>query len=137
MSSMDNIIGFPENNGIKFYITPDYDKPIKMIYEGDNFVVSIKETETNDANNETNEANEANKNNIVTFTKTIKVTKKEAESIKEALENMKQANSSKLERISCTFEPLNNSLDKGIIYFKNKENNDNNNSENYRKMNYE
>ena len=110
MSSMDNIIGFPENNGIKFYITPDYDKPIKMVYEGDNFVVNIKGIETNDAN-------EANKNNIVTFTKTIKVTKEEAESIKEILENMKQANGGKLERISCSFEPLNNSLDKGIIYF--------------------
>ena len=131
MSSMDNIIGFPENNGIKFYITPDYDKPIKMVYEGDNFVVSIKGTETNNANNE------ANKNNIVTFTKTIKVTKEEAESIKEILENMKQANGGKLERISCTFEPLNNSLNKEIIYFRNKDNNDNNNSENYRKINYE
>lgn len=131
MSSMDNIIGFPENNGIKFYITPDYDKPIKMVYEGDNFVVSIKGIETNDANNE------ANKNNIVTFTKTIKVTKKEAESIKETLENMKQANGGKLERISCSFEPLNNSLDKGIIYFRNKDNNDNDNNENYRKINYE
>ena len=131
MSSMDNIIGFPENNGIKFYITPDYDKPIKMVYEGDNFVVSIKGTETNNANNE------ANKNNIVTFTKTIKVTKEEAESIKETLENMKQANGGKLERISCTFEPLNNSLNKEIIYFRNKDNNDNNNSENYRKINYE
>lgn len=131
MSSMDNIIGFPENNGIKFYITPDYDKPIKMVYEGDNFVVSIKGTETNNANNE------ANKNNIVTFTKTIKVTKEEAESIKEILENMKQANGGKLERISCSFEPLNNSLDKGIIYFRNKDNNDNDNSENYRKINYE
>lgn len=97
MSSMDNIIGFPENNGIKFYITPDYDKPIKMVYEGDNFIVSIKGTETNDAN----------KNNIVTFTKTIKVTKEEAEFIKETLENMKQANGGKLERISCSFEPLN------------------------------
>lgn len=131
MSNMDNIIGFPENNGIKFYITPDYDKPIKMVYEGDNFVVSIKGIETNDANNE------ANKNNIVTFTKTIKVTKKEAESIKETLENMKQANGGKLERISCSFEPLNNSLDKGIIYFRNKDNNDNDNNENYRKINYE
>ena len=131
MSSMDNIIGFPENNGIKFYITPDYDKPIKMVYEGDNFVVSIKGTETNNANNE------ANKNNIVTFTKTIKVTKEEAESIKEILEKMKQANGGKLERISCSFEPLNNSLDKGIIYFRNKDNNDNDNSENYRKINYE
>ena len=134
MSSMDNIIGFPENNGIKFYITPDYDKPIKMVYEGDNFVVSIKGTEINDDNNE---ANEANKNNIVTFTKTIKVTKEEAESIKEILEKMKQANGGKLERISCSFEPLNNSLDKGIIYFRNKDNNDNDNSENYRKINYE
>ena len=131
MSSMDNIIGFPENNGIKFYITPDYDKPIKMVYEGDNFIVSIKGTETNDANNETN------KNNIVTFIKTLKVTKEEAESIKETLENMKQANGGKLERISCSFEPLNNSLDKGIIYFRNKDNNDNDNSENYRKINYE
>ncbi|MBR0350802.1 MAG: hypothetical protein IJH76_03140 [Clostridia bacterium] len=130
MSSMDNIIGFPENNGIKFYITPDYDKPIKMVYEGDNFVVNIKGIETNDAN-------EANKNNIVTFTKTIKVTKEEAESIKEILEKMKQANGGKLERISCSFEPLNNSLDKGIIYFRNKDNNDNDNSENYRKINYE
>lgn len=130
MSSMDNIIGFPENNGIKFYITPNYDKPIKMVYEGDNFIVSIKETETNDAN-------EANKNNIVTFTKTIKVTKEEAESIKETLEKMEKANGGKLERISCTFEPLNNSLDKVIIYFKNKDNNDNDNSENYRKINYE
>ncbi|MBQ7276183.1 MAG: hypothetical protein IJS58_02935 [Bacilli bacterium] len=127
---MDNIIGFPENNGIKFYITPDYDKPIKMVYEGDNFVVNIKGIETNDAN-------EANKNNIVTFTKTIKVTKEEAESIKEILEKMKQANGGKLERISCSFEPLNNSLDKGIIYFRNKDNNDNDNSENYRKINYE
>ena len=134
MSSMDNIIGFPENNGIKFYITPDYDKPIKMVYEGDNFVVNIKGIETNDDNNE---ANEANKNNIVTFTKTIKVTKEEAESIKEILEKMKQANGGKLERISCSFEPLNNSLDKGIIYFRNKDNNDNDNSENYRKINYE
>ena len=131
MSSMDNIIGFPENNGIKFYITPDYDKPIKMVYEGDNFIVSIKGTETNDANNETN------KNNIVTFIKTLKVTKEEAESIKETLENMKQANGGKLERISCSFEPLNNNLDKGIIYFRNKDNNDNDNSENYRKINYE
>ena len=130
MSSMDNIIGFPENNGIKFYITPDYDKPIKMVYEGDNFVVNIKGIETNDAN-------EANKNNIVTFTKTIKVTKEEAESIKETLKKMKQANGGKLERISCSFEPLNNSLDKGIIYFRNKDNNDNDNSENYRKINYE
>lgn len=54
VSSIDNIIGFPENGEIKFYITLDYYKPIKMVYKGDNFVANINGIKTNDANNETN-----------------------------------------------------------------------------------
>ena len=54
VNGIDNIIGFPENGEIEFYITPDYYKPIKMVYKGDSFVVSINETEINNANNEAN-----------------------------------------------------------------------------------